>query len=65
MFPIGVWMILHPPAPVIPGLGADCRSVHRDQASIKSPERLRAGNENVFSWRKRKTMGAEYPARAE
>jgi glycerol-3-phosphate acyltransferase PlsY len=51
MFPLGVWMILHPPAPVfIASLIAGGFIVYRHKANI---ERLRAGTENRFSWKKK------------
>jgi acyl phosphate:glycerol-3-phosphate acyltransferase len=51
MFPLGVWLILHPPAPVfIASLIAGGFIVYRHKANI---ERLRAGTENRFSWKKK------------
>jgi glycerol-3-phosphate acyltransferase PlsY len=51
MFPLGVWMILHPPAPVwIAALIAGAFIVVRHKSNI---ERLRAGNESVFSWKRK------------
>jgi acyl phosphate:glycerol-3-phosphate acyltransferase len=51
MFPLGVWMILHPPAPVvIAALIAGAFIVWRHKSNI---DRLRAGNENRFSWKRR------------
>jgi glycerol-3-phosphate acyltransferase PlsY len=51
MFPLGVWLILHPPAPVfIASLIAGAFIVYRHKANI---ERLRAGTENRFSWKKK------------
>jgi len=45
-FPFAVWLILHPPAPiVIASLLAGAFIVYRHGANI---ERIRAGNENVF-----------------
>lgn len=50
-FPMGVWLILHPPAPVlIASLIAGGFIVYRHKSNI---ERLRAGTENRFSWKKR------------
>src|SRR5579864_615889 len=47
-FPFGVWMILHPPAPVLlAAFVAGAFVVYRHRANW---ERLRAGTENVFSW---------------
>ena len=51
-FPLGVWLILHPPAPVwIAALIAGGFIVYRHRANIG---RIRAGNENVFSFRGKK-----------
>ena len=51
MFPLGVWLILHPPAPVlIASLIAGAFIVYRHKSNI---ERLRAGTENRFSWKKK------------
>ena len=51
-FPLGVWLILHPPAPVwIAALIAGGFIVYRHRANIG---RIRAGNENVFSLRGKK-----------
>ena len=48
-FPFGVWMILHPPAPVLlAAFVAGVFVVYRHRANW---ERLRAGTENAFSWR--------------
>jgi glycerol-3-phosphate acyltransferase PlsY len=48
MFPLGVWMILHPPAPVfLASLIAGAFIVYRHKSNI---ERLHAGKESVFSW---------------
>ena len=45
-FPFAVWLILHPPAPVVvAALVAGAFIVIRHKANI---ERIRAGNENVF-----------------
>jgi glycerol-3-phosphate acyltransferase PlsY len=50
-FPLGVWLILHPPAPVlIASLIAGAFIVYRHKSNI---ERLRAGTENRFQWFKR------------
>ena len=47
-FPLGVWLILHPAPPVwIAALIAGAFIVYRHRANI---ERIRAGNENVFSF---------------
>lgn len=47
LFPLGVWLILHPPTPVVlASLAAGAFIVYRHKANI---ERIRAGNENVFS----------------
>ncbi len=49
MFPIGVWLILHPPPPVwIAALVSGAFIVYRHRANL---QRIRAGNENVFSFR--------------
>jgi acyl phosphate:glycerol-3-phosphate acyltransferase len=51
LFPLGVWMILHPSAPVlIASLIAGTFVVYKHKANI---DRLRAGNENVFRWMRR------------
>jgi glycerol-3-phosphate acyltransferase PlsY len=51
MFPLGVWMILHPPAAeVAAAVIAGGFIVIRHAANIR---RLRAGSESVFSWKKR------------
>jgi acyl phosphate:glycerol-3-phosphate acyltransferase len=51
LFPFAVWLILHPPWPVLlAAFTAAAFIVWRHQSNI---ERLRAGTENVFSWRKR------------
>jgi glycerol-3-phosphate acyltransferase PlsY len=48
-FPFGVWMILHPPAPVLlAAFVAGAFVVYRHRANW---ERLRAGTEPAFSWR--------------
>jgi len=50
-FPLGVWLILHPPAPVlIASLVAGAFIVYRHKSNI---ERLRAGTENRFQWFKK------------
>ena len=50
-FPLGVWLILHPPAPVlIAALIAGAFIVYRHKSNI---ERLRTGTENRFSWKKK------------
>jgi glycerol-3-phosphate acyltransferase PlsY len=50
-FPLGVWLILHPPAPVlIASLIAGAFIVYRHKSNI---ERLRAGTENRFQWFKK------------
>lgn len=47
-FPLGVWLILHPPPPLwIAALIAGAFIVYRHRANI---ERIRAGNENIFSF---------------
>ncbi len=49
-FPLGVWLILHPPAPVmLASLIAGAFIVYRHRSNI---ERWRAGTENVFVWKK-------------
>ncbi len=51
MFPLAVWLILHPPAPVlVAALLAGAFIVVRHRSNI---ERLRAGNESVFAWKRR------------
>lgn len=48
-FPLGVFLILHPPAPVvIAALAAGAFIVYRHRSNI---ERIRAGNENVFRFK--------------
>jgi glycerol-3-phosphate acyltransferase PlsY len=50
-FPLGVWIILHPPTPVLlASLLAGGFIVYRHKANI---QRLHAGTENVFEWRKK------------
>lgn len=47
-FPLGVWLILHPPAPVlIAALISGAFIVYRHKSNI---ERLRTGTENRFRW---------------
>jgi len=47
-FPFGVWLILHPPAPVwIAALIAGGFIVYRHKANL---QRIRAGTENIFSF---------------
>lgn len=49
LFPLGVWLILHPPAPVwIAALIGGALIIWRHQGNIA---RLRAGTENVFTWK--------------
>lgn len=51
-FPLGVWLIMHPPAPVwIAALIAGAFIVYRHKANIG---RIREGNENVFSFKSKK-----------
>jgi glycerol-3-phosphate acyltransferase PlsY len=51
LFPLGVWLILHPPAPVLmAALIAGAFIVVRHRANI---ERLHAGTESVFVWKRR------------
>jgi acyl phosphate:glycerol-3-phosphate acyltransferase len=48
-FPFGVWMILHPPAPVLlAAFVAGAFIVYRHRANW---DRLRAGTEHAFTWR--------------
>jgi len=48
---LGVWLILHPPAPVLAAaLIAGAFIIYRHKSNI---ERLRAGTENRFSWSKK------------
>ena len=50
-FPFGVWMILHPPVEItLAAFLAGAFIVYRHRSNI---ERLRAGTENVFTWKKR------------
>ncbi len=49
-FPFGVWMILHPPVEVtLAAFIAGAFVVYRHSSNI---QRLRAGTENVFAWKK-------------
>jgi glycerol-3-phosphate acyltransferase PlsY len=49
-FPFGVWMILHPPFEVtLAAFIAGAFIVYRHGSNL---QRLRAGTENVFAWRK-------------
>ena len=49
-FPFGVWMILHPDAPVlIASFLAGAFIVYRHKSNL---QRLREGTENVFRWRR-------------
>lgn len=51
LFPFGVWLILHPGWPVwLSALIAGAFIVYKHKSNIG---RLRAGNENVFRWKKR------------
>ena len=51
MFPLGVWMILHPPPAVfLASLIAGGFIVYRHKSNL---ERLRAGTESVFVWKRR------------
>ena len=48
LFPLGVWLIEHPPAPVLAAaFVAGAFIVYRHRSNIA---RIRAGNENVFSF---------------
>lgn len=48
LFPLAVWLILHPPTPVlVASIVCGAFIVWRHQANIA---RIRAGNENVFRW---------------
>lgn len=48
-FPLGVWIILHPPEPVlVAALIAAGFIVYRHKSNV---ERLRAGTESVFAWK--------------
>lgn len=49
-FPFGVWIILHPPVPVLlAAFLAGGFIVYRHRPNL---ERIRGGNENLFRWRK-------------
>lgn len=49
VFPLGVWLILHPPAPVlVAAIVAGAFIIYRHSANIA---RIRAGNENVFRFK--------------
>jgi glycerol-3-phosphate acyltransferase PlsY len=49
-FPFGVWMILHPPFEItLAAFIAGAFVVYRHRSNI---ERLKAGKENVFAWKK-------------
>jgi glycerol-3-phosphate acyltransferase PlsY len=51
-FPFAVWLILHPPWPVVAAaLIAGVFIIYRHEANIR---RLRAGNENVFTFSKKR-----------
>ena len=51
MFPLGVWMILHPGAPVfLTSLIAGAFIVWRHKSNL---DRLRAGTESLFVWKRR------------
>jgi glycerol-3-phosphate acyltransferase PlsY len=51
MFPLGVWLILHPPAPVLlASLIAGAFIVYRHKSNM---ERLRTDSENTFRWNKK------------
>lgn len=51
MFPLGVWLILHPPLAVfLASLIAGGFIVYRHRSNL---DRLRAGTENVFVWKRR------------
>jgi glycerol-3-phosphate acyltransferase PlsY len=51
MFPLGVWLILHPPPSVfLAALIAGGFIVYRHRSNL---ERLRAGTESVFAWKRR------------
>ncbi len=53
-FPLGVWLIEHPPAPVwIAALIAGAFIVYRHRANL---ERIRNGNENVFKFGSKKAV---------
>jgi len=49
-FPFGVWLIMHPPAPLlIASIIAGAFIVYRHRSNL---ERLRSGTENVFVWKR-------------
>lgn len=49
-FPFGVWMILHPPVEItLAAFLAGAFIVYRHRSNL---ERLRAGTENLFAWKK-------------
>jgi glycerol-3-phosphate acyltransferase PlsY len=51
-FPLGVWLILHPPLPILlASLIAGAFIVYRHRANL---QRIRNGNEHVFSFKRRK-----------
>lgn len=51
-FPLAVWLILHPPAPIVAAaIIAGAFIVYRHKANLS---RIRAGNEYVFSFSKKK-----------
>jgi glycerol-3-phosphate acyltransferase PlsY len=53
-FPFGVWMIMHPPIEItLAAFIAGAFIVYRHWSNI---ERLRAGTENVFSWKRRSSQ---------
>lgn len=52
LLPVAVWMILHPPAPVVASAFlCGLFIIWRHKSNLA---RLRAGTENVFSWRSKK-----------
>ncbi len=54
LFPLGVWLILHPPAPVLlASIAAGAFIVYRHKANI---QRIRDGNENVFRFARRGSL---------
>jgi glycerol-3-phosphate acyltransferase PlsY len=56
MFPLGVWLILHPPAPVLlASLIAAAFIVYRHKSNV---QRLRAGTESVFAWKSPRNDGS-------
>jgi glycerol-3-phosphate acyltransferase PlsY len=53
LFPLVMWLILHPPAPILfAAIFAAVLIVYRHKANI---QRILAGNENVFSFKGRRT----------